>query len=162
MQIAGFMGGLACGHISDWRGSGRIMIVLWWSLGAGSVFTLAFLNNHLINLFFVTAAGFFIIGGQFVLNNFTANVYETRIRATAVGMELSVGRVGAILGPWVTGLLQQHYSGSICHVPGDYSRRSHCGLGDDSGSSRESIRGDLRRRAAREGRRLRRTSSNPS
>ena len=89
------------------------MIVLWWSLGAGSVFTLAFLNNHLINLFFVTAAGFFIIGGQFVLNNFTANVYETRIRATAVGMELSVGRVGAILGPWVTGLLQQHYSGSI-------------------------------------------------
>jgi len=61
----------------------------------------------------VTAAGFFIIGGQFVLNNFTANVYETRIRATAVGMELSVGRVGAILGPWVTGLLQQHYSGSI-------------------------------------------------
>jgi MFS family permease len=47
MQIAGFMGGLACGHISDWRGSRRIMIVLWWSLGAGSVFTLAFLNNHL-------------------------------------------------------------------------------------------------------------------
>jgi MFS family permease len=112
MQIAGFLGGLACGHISDWRGSRRKMIVLWWSLGAGSVFTLVFLNNHLINLFFVTAAGFFIIGGQFVLNNFTANVYETRVRATAVGMELSVGRVGAILGPWVTGLLQEHYSGS--------------------------------------------------
>jgi MFS family permease len=111
MQIAGFLGGLACGHISDWRGSRRAMIVLWWSLGAGSVFTLVFLNNHLINLFFVTAAGFFIIGGQFVLNNFTANVYETRVRATAVGMELSVGRVGAILGPWVTGLLQEHYSG---------------------------------------------------
>jgi len=26
-------------------------------------------------------------------------------------MELSVGRVGAILGPWVAGLLQQVYSG---------------------------------------------------
>jgi AAHS family 4-hydroxybenzoate transporter-like MFS transporter len=88
------------------------MIVLWWGLGAGSVFTLVFLNGHLINLFIVTAAGFFIIGGQFVLNNFTANVYETRVRATAVGMELSVGRVGAILGPWVTGVLQEHFPGS--------------------------------------------------
>lgn len=29
-----------------------------------------------------------------------------------MGMELSVGRVGAILGPWVTGLLQEDYSGS--------------------------------------------------
>jgi MFS transporter, AAHS family, 4-hydroxybenzoate transporter len=112
MQIAGFLGGLACGYISDWRGSRRGMIVLWLSLGAGSVFTLVFLNSHLINLFLVTAAGFFIIGGQFVLNNFTANVYETRVRATAVGMELGVGRVGAILGPWVTGVLQEHFSGS--------------------------------------------------
>lgn len=112
MQIAGFLGGLACGYISDWRGSRQGMIVLWWSLGAVSAFTLVFLNTHLINLFFVTAAGFFIIGGQFVLNNFTANVYETRVRATAVGMELSVGRVGAILGPWVTGVLQERFSGS--------------------------------------------------
>jgi len=75
------------------------------------VFTLALFNNHVINLSFVAAAGFFIIGGQFVLNNFTANAYETRVRATAVGMELSVGRVGAILGPWVAGVLQERYSG---------------------------------------------------
>jgi len=112
MQIAGFLGGLACGYISDRLGSRRVMIVLWWSLGAGSVFTLVLFNNHVINLSFVAAAGFFIIGGQFVLNNFTANAYETRVRATAVGMELSVGRVGAILGPWVTGALQEFYSGT--------------------------------------------------
>jgi len=87
------------------------MIVLWWSLGAGSVFTLALLNNHVMNLFLVAAAGFFIFGGQLVLNNFTAHAYETRVRATAVGMELSVGRVGAILGPWVAGVLQEVYSG---------------------------------------------------
>jgi MFS family permease len=111
MQIAGFLGGLACGYISDRRGSRRLMIIIWWGLGAASVFTLVLFNNHVINLSFVAAAGFFIIGGQFVLNNFTANVYETRVRATAVGMELSVGRVGAILGPWVAGLLQQVYAG---------------------------------------------------
>lgn len=59
----------------------------------------------------MAAAGFFIIGGQFVLNNFTANTYETSVRATAVGMELSVGRVGAILGPWLAGVLQEIHSG---------------------------------------------------
>ena len=51
MQIAGFLGGLVCGHISDLRGSRRGMIVVWWGLGALSVFTLVFLNSHLINLF---------------------------------------------------------------------------------------------------------------
>jgi len=111
MQIAGFLGGLACGYISDRHGSRRAIIVLWWVLGAGSVFALLFSNNHLTNLSFVSAAGFFIIGGQFVLNNFTASAYETRVRATAVGMELSVGRIGAILGPWLTGLLQELYAG---------------------------------------------------
>jgi hypothetical protein len=43
------------------------MIVLWWSLGAASVFTLVLFNNHVINLSFVAAAGLFVIGGQFVL-----------------------------------------------------------------------------------------------
>jgi MFS family permease len=111
MQIAGFVGGLACGYISDRRKSSRATLVLWWTLGAASVTALVFFNSHAVNLACVAAAGFFIIGAQFVLNNFTANAYETRVRATAVGMELSVARVGAILGPLVAGLLQEVYPG---------------------------------------------------
>jgi hypothetical protein len=48
-----------------------------------------------------------------VLNNFTAASYETNVRATAVGMELGVGRVGAILGPFVAGALQQSYQSAL-------------------------------------------------
>ena len=59
------------------------MIIVWWVLGAASVFTLVLFNNHVINLSFVAAAGFFIIGGQFVINNFTANAYTTRVRVNA-------------------------------------------------------------------------------
>jgi len=44
-----------------------------------------------------------------VLNNFTAASYETSVRATAVGMELSIARIGAILGPVVAGTLHQIY-----------------------------------------------------
>jgi len=64
-----------------------------------SVLSLVFFNVHVLNLVCTAAAGFFIIGAQYVLNNFAAASYETNFRATGVGMELSVGRVGAILGP---------------------------------------------------------------
>jgi MFS family permease len=47
-----------------------------------------------------------------VLNNFTAASYDTEVRGTAVGMMLGVGRAGGILGPFITGLLQQHTPGT--------------------------------------------------
>jgi AAHS family 4-hydroxybenzoate transporter-like MFS transporter len=51
-----------------------------------------------------------VIGGQFILNNFTASAYETELRATGVGMELGIGRLGAILGPFIGGVLQQTFA----------------------------------------------------
>jgi AAHS family 4-hydroxybenzoate transporter-like MFS transporter len=109
MQIMGFVGGLACARVADRRGSSRGVLAAWWILGGVSVAMLVLVNDHLVNIGAVAMAGFFVIGAQFVLNNFTAGSYETHVRATAVGMELSVGRIGAILGPFVAGTLQQAY-----------------------------------------------------
>src|SRR5438552_10007327 len=113
MQIMSFIGGIVLGHLVDRFGHNRGLLGLWWGLGGCAVLTLVFLNDHVVNVTCVAAAGFFIIGAQFVLNNFTAAAYETNVRATAVGMELSVGRVGAILGPFVAGALQQSYQSSL-------------------------------------------------
>jgi MFS family permease len=113
MQIMSFVGGIVLGHLVDRFGRNRGLLGLWWGLGGCAVLTLVFLNDHLVNVSCVAAAGFFIIGAQFVLNNFTAAAYETNVRATAVGMELGVGRVGAILGPFVAGALQQNYQSSL-------------------------------------------------
>jgi MFS family permease len=113
MQVMSFIGGIALGHLVDRFGHSRGLLGLWWGLGGCAVLTLVFLNDHVVNVTCVAAAGFFIIGAQFVLNNFTAAAYETNVRATAVGMELSVGRVGAILGPFVAGALQQTYQSSL-------------------------------------------------
>src|SRR5207248_5531562 len=109
MQIMSFIGAIAVGHLVDRVGRSRGLLGLWWGLGGCAVLTLVFLNDHIVNVSCVAAAGFFIIGAQFVLNNFTAASYETGVRATAVGMELGVARVGAILGPFVAGALQQYY-----------------------------------------------------
>src|SRR6266700_1763410 len=113
MQIMSFIGGIALGHLVDRFGHNRGLLGVWWGLGGCAVLTLVFLNDHVVNVTCVAAAGFFIIGAQVVLNNFTAAAYETNVRATAVGMELGVGRVGAILGPFVAGALQQTYQSSL-------------------------------------------------
>jgi MFS family permease len=111
MQVMSFVGGLVCGHLADRRGMSRGVLSAWWAIGGLSVLALIPFNVQIINIASVAAAGFFIIGAQFVLNNFTAASYETGVRATGVGMMLSVGRVGAILGPFVAGELQQIFRG---------------------------------------------------
>ena len=111
MQVMSFVGGLTCGHLADRRGASRGVLSAWWAIGGLAVLALIPFNVQIINIVSVAAAGFFIIGAQFVLNNFTAGSYETSVRATAVGMMLSVGRLGAILGPFVAGELQQIFHG---------------------------------------------------
>lgn len=111
MQVMSFVGGLTCGHLADRRGVSRGVLSTWWAIGGLAVLALIPFNIQVVNIVSVAAAGFFIIGAQFVLNNFTAASYETNVRATGVGMMLSVGRVGAILGPFVAGELQQMFHG---------------------------------------------------
>jgi len=112
MQATSFFGGLALAMMAD-RGfaSTPRLLGAWWTIGGLAVGALVFVNGHGFNLVIVAIAGFCIIGAQHVLNNFTANSYETGSRASGVGMELGVGRIGAILGPYVIGLLQQATGG---------------------------------------------------
>jgi MFS transporter, AAHS family, 4-hydroxybenzoate transporter len=112
MQAMSFIGGLTLATLAD-RGIAPTPRLLgtWWIIGGIAVGALVFVNGHVFNVAIIAVAGFCVIGAQHVLNNFTANSYETGFRASGVGMELGVGRVGAILGPYVVGLLQQATGG---------------------------------------------------
>ncbi|MGZ5870564.1 MAG: MFS transporter [Bradyrhizobium sp.] len=112
MQATSFFGGLTLAMLADrgFAGTPRLLGA-WWVMGGIAISTLVFVNGHGFNLAIVAIAGFCVIGAQHVLNNFTANSYETDFRASGVGMELGVGRVGGILGPYVIGLLQQATGG---------------------------------------------------
>ena len=54
----------------------------------------------------VFVAGWCIVGGQPGLNTLAASYYPTAARSTGVGAALGVGRLGAIIGPYVGGVLQ--------------------------------------------------------
>lgn len=108
MSVAGMVG---CGLIADRRH--LLTLVGTWVLGAGGLLVLAANVKFGLALAACGAAGFGVIGGQPLLNNLTAKLYETEVRTSAVGLELGVGRIGAVLGPFIDGLIQQKYPGSF-------------------------------------------------
>ena len=113
IQAMAFVGSLLCGSIADRSRKPRFAMAAWWVGGAVSLGTLALVNDHILNFICVGLAGFCILGAQNVLNNFTASIYDTEVHGTGVGMMLGVGRLGGILGPYTTGLIQQATPGSI-------------------------------------------------
>ncbi len=59
----------------------------------------------------VALAGWGIVGGQAGVNAMSATYYPTDLRATGVGAGLGMGRMGAIIGPFVAGqLLALHWT----------------------------------------------------
>jgi AAHS family 4-hydroxybenzoate transporter-like MFS transporter len=53
----------------------------------------------------VFVAGWCIVGGQPAINALSATFYPTYLRSTGVGAGLGVGRTGAIIGPYLGGVL---------------------------------------------------------
>src|SRR5262249_49419936 len=49
----------------------------------------------------VFVAGVCVVGGQRAVNALAATFYPTQLRSTGVGAGLGIGRVGAIVGPYV-------------------------------------------------------------
>lgn len=71
--------------------------------------SIAFIGQPGITLavltFIVFVAGWCVIGGQPGINTLAATYYPTYLRSTGVGAGLGVGRIGAILGPYIGGTL---------------------------------------------------------
>jgi AAHS family 4-hydroxybenzoate transporter-like MFS transporter len=57
----------------------------------------------------VFLAGYGVAGGQTAINALSATYYPTDLRATGIGAGLGVGRIGAIIGPVVGGVLMSRH-----------------------------------------------------
>ena len=103
-QIGGIVGTFALGSVID-RFSFRALALVYFI----AVFAVGAIGQFGHSPFLVTVAifvaGFCIVGGQIAANALAAGFYPTSVRATGVGWALGVGRVGAIVGPLVGGIL---------------------------------------------------------
>ena len=108
VNVGGVLGGLSFGFLSHRMGLKRLTIgILVLTCFAVSLFGQA--SADLVQLSaLAAAAGFFANAGVSGIYTLMAVVFPTHVRATGTGFVIGMGRAGAILSPWLAGILMQH------------------------------------------------------
>lgn len=105
LQVGGTIGTFGMAWLISKKGF-IPMLTLTFALATVSI---AFIGQPGISLallcVIVFVAGWCVIGGQPGLNTLEAMFYPTYLRSTGVGAALGVGRIGAIVGPYVGGIM---------------------------------------------------------
>ncbi|WP_314175678.1 MFS transporter [Streptomyces winkii] len=105
LNLGAVAGLLLAGRVSDARGNKRT-VLLWFGLSA--VF-LALLSVKMESTAVVYAAvflaGVFVFSAQVLVYAFVGHLFAAEVRGTALGLAAGVGRLGAIVGPFLGGLL---------------------------------------------------------
>ncbi len=93
------------GYLSGTRGL-RPLILMFLLLGTGFVGLFGFLPQSVPLLLTVGfLIGFFVMGGFIGLYSVAARIYPTELRTTGIGWTIGVGRIGAIMGPYLGGIM---------------------------------------------------------
>jgi MFS transporter, AAHS family, benzoate transport protein len=118
LNVGAVVGLVVAGILADQHGTKKI-VLLWFGLSA--VF-LAILSVRMQNELLLNAAvfvtGVFVFSSQVLVYAWVSQLFPARLRATALGFAAGVGRIGAIMGPAVTGTL---VAGGIAYPWGFYT-----------------------------------------
>jgi MFS family permease len=104
LNAGAVVGLLVAGRVGDRIGL-RIGAILWFLGGAIFLATLSMRMPIGVLYLMVFLTGCFVFSAQVLVYAFTAASHPPQVRATAVGMSAGVGRLGAIVGPLLGGLL---------------------------------------------------------
>jgi AAHS family 4-hydroxybenzoate transporter-like MFS transporter len=105
LNLGGVVGGVVLGRLIDRWGPCSVLGAAY-AASAGFIVLIALSGENLPMLLVGAAlAGFGVVGGQIGAIALAASVYPTAIRATGLGWAFGVGRIGAIIGPLLGGLL---------------------------------------------------------
>lgn len=105
INVGGLAGILWLGYRSATSGL-RFMITCFMTMAGTLMIVFGFLGNDIAPLLVVAIAmGFFAQAGFIGLYSVAARIYPTEVRATGIGWAIGLGRVGAIIGPSIAGIL---------------------------------------------------------
>lgn len=105
LNVGAIIGLLIAGAISDSRGN-KPTVLMWFGLAAVFLALLSIKMQHELLVYAaVLLTGIFVFSAQVLVYAFVGHLYPPQIRATALGMAAGVGRVGAIVGPFLGGAM---------------------------------------------------------
>jgi MFS family permease len=105
LNVGAVIGLLIAGSLSDVRGNKKT-VLLWFGLAAAFLALLSIkMHSELLVYAAVLLAGVFVFSSQVLVYALVGHLYPPEIRGTALGMSAGVGRVGAIVGPSISGAL---------------------------------------------------------
>lgn len=104
LNVGAFFGMVTLGFLADRIGLKRV-IVAWLVLAALVMVLFGNFQTSVAILLALCVIGFFMEGGFIGIYAAAAQVYPTLIRNTGVGWAIGAGRTGAILSPYIAGVL---------------------------------------------------------
>ncbi|WP_138417673.1 MFS transporter [Sinomonas gamaensis] len=105
LNVGAVAGMLIGGRVADRRGiKGTTMF--WFGAAAVLLMVLSLkMDNQLVLNGFIFVTGIFVFCAQVLVYGFVGYIYPRTAVATGMGFVSAFGRLGAIAGPWITGML---------------------------------------------------------
>lgn len=104
LNIGGMVGAIGGGALAD-RFHLKPVITSMFVIGAAALILLGFNSPQIVLYSLIALAGAATIGSQILLYTFVAQFYPTTVRSTGMDWASGIGRIGAIIGPVLTGAL---------------------------------------------------------
>ncbi len=104
LNIGGMVGAIGGGYLAD-RFHIKKVLTIMFLCGGAALILLGFNSPQFVLYTLIAVAGAATIGSQILLYTFVAQYYPSTVRSTGMGWASGIGRIGAIVGPVLTGAL---------------------------------------------------------
>jgi MFS transporter, AAHS family, benzoate transport protein len=104
LNFGAVLGAIFGGWMADKWNAKKVLISFFVAAGV-SLTLIGFIDNILVLYILVGIAGASTIGTQIICNAYTSQYYPAEMRSSGIGWALGVGRLGAIAGPMIGGVL---------------------------------------------------------
>lgn len=98
------VGGVLAGWAADYWNP-RNVVVFSFTVGAIAVLIMSLISSEAALFVIASVAGYGAVGTQTLVNGWVTRHYPPEARTTGIGWSLGVGRLGAIIGPTLTGFI---------------------------------------------------------
>ncbi|TSI16964.1 aromatic acid/H+ symport family MFS transporter [Brevibacterium aurantiacum] len=105
LNLGAVVGLVIAGWLADKHGT-KPIVLMWFLLAAVFLAALSIpMTSQILLNIAVFITGVFVFSAQVLVYAFVSAIYPPTARGTALGMASAVGRIGAIVGPFITGTL---------------------------------------------------------